>query len=103
MFLGQPIGSALIDMKFQRWLEERLSNIRSHLREDPETTSQRMMQGRFERIKCNFGTPASDLLPTFELAVLGLPPGSNFPEYGITGSKMVIGRYAAPHVRKSRC
>lgn len=88
-------------MGFQRWLEERLNNLRSHLKEDPGIIAERMMQGRFERIKCNFGTAASDLLPTFELSVPDLPPGSNFPAHGITDSKMVISRYGALSVMEN--
>ena len=52
-----------------------------------------MMHGRFERMKCSFGTAASSAIPTIPLPIPGLPRGCDFPDLSIEGSKMLITRY----------
>ena len=51
------------------------------------------MQGRFERFKCSYGTPASSTIPTIPLEVPGLGPGMHFPNVNIEDSTMKITRY----------
>ena len=52
-----------------------------------------MMQGRFERFKCSYGTAASSAIPTIPLQVPGLGPGMHFPNVNIEDSTMKITRY----------
>jgi len=92
------VGSALIDMKFQQLLEERLDKIRSHLQGDPGETAEKMMQGRFERFKCSFGSGASAELPTIPLPVPGLTPSFDHPGVDISDSKMIITRCEVPDI-----
>ena len=90
---GRAIGSALIDMKFHRIVENRLHKITDYLEGDPDDTARKMMQGRFERFKCSFGTAAASEIPTIPLEVPGLRPGSHFPNVKIEDSTMKITRY----------
>lgn len=97
---GRPIGSALIDMKFQLLLEERLHKIRNDLPEDPEETAEKMMLGRFERIKCSFGSAVTAELPTIPLPIPGLPPAYTNEIVGISDSKMIITRWELRYLQK---
>ncbi|KAL8740298.1 MAG: hypothetical protein Q9190_006981 [Brigantiaea leucoxantha] len=72
---GRPIGSTQIDMKFHGMICERLDQIRNHLLEEPNNVAEKMMQGRFERFKCSYGTAASSSMPSLPLEVPGLPFG----------------------------
>ena len=88
---GRAIGSALIDMKFKQQLSERLDKIASYLMHDPDTTAENMMtQGKFERLKCSFGSNATSNLPTIPLNVTGMAAGMAFPTLKIEDSKMTI-------------
>lgn len=100
MSAGRPIGSALIDMKFQLLLEERLYKIRDHLQGDPEETAEKMMLGRFERIKCSFGSGVTAELPTIPLPIPGLPPAYINEAVGISDSKMIITRWEPRGLQK---
>lgn len=86
---GRPIGSALIDIKVQQHLAERLTHIQNYLPTPPEETAERMMQGKFERFKCGFGTPGMTT-PKIFLAVPGLQSGTDFPLAGIRNSCVEI-------------
>lgn len=97
---GRPIGSALIDMTFQLLLEERLHKIRNVLQGHPEETAERMMLGRFERIKCSFGSGVTAELPTIPLPIPGLPPGYTNETVGISDSKMIITRWELHGLKK---
>ena len=88
---GRPIGSTLIDIQFHRALVNRLDKIRNVLRRDPVDVAHEMMTGgRFERMKCSFGTAASLAIPTIQLQVPGMPEGFEAPEAHVEDSKMVI-------------
>jgi hypothetical protein len=50
-----------------------------------------MLKNRFEKLKCSFGTGASDF-PEFTLKVESLAPGSDFPQVGIIDGEMVFKR-----------
>ena len=91
---GRTIGSALIDINFHHIIADRLHKIRDYLQGDPDDTADKMMQGRFERFKCSYGTAASSEIPTIPLGVPGLRPGSHFPNVNIEDSTMKITRYA---------
>lgn len=88
---GGWFGSALIDMRAQQLLIERLSRISTYLQISPHEAAQQMIEGRFERFKCSFGAEGSDI-PTLPLKVPGIPAGSYFPEVGIINSQMIITR-----------
>lgn len=90
---GKPIGSALIDINFHRILSDRLAKIHDDLPGEPDVIADKMMQGRFERFKCSYGTPSSSTIPTIPLEVPGLPPGTHFPNVNIEDSTMRITRY----------
>jgi len=90
--IGRPIGSTLIDINFHSMISERLSKIASDLKQEPQMVADGMIQGRFERMKCSFGTAASSTIPTIPLPVPGLEPGCSFPDANIVDSKMIITR-----------
>lgn len=48
-----------------------------------------MMQGKFERFKCNFGTPGN-AVPKLFLPVTGLSAGVDYPHAGIRDSQIEI-------------
>ena len=79
-------------MSFHHIVLDRLEKIRSHLRGDPDAITDRMVHGRFERIKCSYGTAASSALPTIPIEVPGLDLGYSFPNVSIEDSKMVFAR-----------
>ena len=62
----------------------------------------KMMQGRFERFKCSYGTASSSAIPTIPLKVPGLQPGTHFPNENIEDSTMRITRYEANLIDESR-
>lgn len=95
---GLPIGSNLIDVGFHNLIANRLSHVQQYLREDPATVATRMMRenGRFERLKCNFGTNYSKNVPTFPFRVPGLPEGFHHPEAVIENSSMIFSRLDPP-------
>lgn len=66
--------------------------IQQHLEAPPEVIAEKMMQGRFERMKCAYDAPASRDLPTYPLLVPGLSQGCYFPEAEIFDSEMIITR-----------
>lgn len=90
---GRSIGSALIDINFHHIVSDRLNKIRDYLQGEPDDIADKMMQGRFERFKCSYGTAASSTIPTIPLEVPGLPPGKHFPIVNIEDSIMRITRY----------
>lgn len=98
--VGRPIGSALIDMDFHQILSDQLEGIQNHLQGDPGIIADQMMQGRFERIKCSFGTAASSAVPTIPLHVPGLAPGFCHSGANIEDSTLVLTRYESPEAEK---
>ncbi|CAF9942006.1 hypothetical protein IMSHALPRED_003147 [Imshaugia aleurites] len=89
---GRSIGSALIDINFHHIVSDRLNKIRDFLQGEPDDIAYKMMQGRFERFKCSYGTPASSTIPTIPLEVPGLRPGTHFSNVNIEDSTMKITR-----------
>jgi len=89
---GAAIGSALIDLRVQQYLEQRLNECAHRLPASPAEVAEKMMQGRFERFKCTFGTSAANL-PALVLEVPGLPAGTNIPRAGIQNSRISISQY----------
>ena len=90
---GRSIGSALIDLNFHHIVSDRLNKIRDYLHGEPNDIAYKMMQGRFERFKCSYGTAASSAIPTIPLEVPGLRPGQHFSSVNIEDSTMRITRY----------
>ena len=82
-------------MSFQHKVSDRLEKVKSHLRGRPNEISDRMVHGRFERIKCSYGTPALSALPTIPIEVPGMDPGYSFPQASIEDSKMIFTRCVA--------
>ena len=93
---GLPIGSNQIDVAFHNLIVSRLSFVEHHLQEDPATVATRMMRenGRFERLKCNYGTKYSQNVPTFPLRIPGLKEGLYHPRAMIENSSMIFSRFA---------
>lgn len=54
-----------------------------------EVTAQAMMEGRFERFKCAFGSDAANV-PTMKLKVPGLERHQSFEQLDITDGMMII-------------
>ena len=88
---GEAIGSTLIDFRVQKMLGERLEAVRHYLQFEPRLTAEKMMRGRFETFKCSFGSEASNV-PNLPLDVPGLPPGFDFPQARILGSRIIVTR-----------
>ncbi|EED18796.1 conserved hypothetical protein [Talaromyces stipitatus ATCC 10500] len=86
---GRPIGSVFIDRTIHQLLCERLSRICHHLPKTPTDTAWKMISGRFQRLKCSFGTDATST-PWLKLDVPSLGPGSDFPEAEIQNGQMRI-------------
>ncbi len=82
-------------MNFHHIVSDRLNRIRDYLQEEPSAIANKMIRGRFERLKCSYSTPASYAIPTIPLEVPGLKPGLHlcFPNVNIEDSIMKIPRY----------
>ncbi|KAH1976676.1 hypothetical protein KXW18_008725 [Aspergillus fumigatus] len=77
---GRPIGSVFIDRGTHSLICGRLSKLHDRLEMSPSHTAWRMVLGRFQRLKCAFGTPAAANTPSLKLDVPGLKPGADVPE-----------------------
>ncbi len=99
---GDPTGSALIDINFHSLVSSRLNKIRDYLKGEPNEIAYKMMQGRFERFKCSYGTPASAAIPTIPLEVPGLGSGKHFPNVKIEDSTMKITRHVIYLTNRNR-
>lgn len=86
---GAAVGSALIDIRVQQFLESRLALIQDRLAEPVQEVAEKMLLGRFERFKCIFGTSAANV-PALFLEVPGIPPGMDIPQAGIQNSRIAI-------------
>jgi len=86
---GAAVGSALIDIRVQQYLEQRLMKAAHLLNASPQEIAEKMMQGRFERFKCTFGTSAANL-PALVLEIPGMPAGTNYPPADIQNSRLSI-------------
>ncbi|KAJ5189910.1 hypothetical protein N7472_008924 [Penicillium cf. griseofulvum] len=86
---GQPIGSVFIDRKMHRLICQRLEKIRDHLSIPPSEVAWKMTAGRFQRLKCTFGTE-STLTPWLKLDVPCLESDSDFSEASVYEGQMLI-------------
>lgn len=86
---GAPVGSALIDIRVQQFLEERLTSVANMLSSPVQEVAERMLQGRFERFKCMFGTNVANS-PALSLEIPGLPAGINVPRASIQNSHIEV-------------
>jgi hypothetical protein len=68
---------------------EKLEYIRQHLQLEPSEVAWKMTSGRFQRLKCAFGTEAT-LTPWLKLDVPFLGPDADFPEADIYNGQMQI-------------
>ena len=73
----------------QQYIEQRLLKAVHLLSAAPQDVAEKMMQGRFERFKCTFGTSAANL-PALVLEIPGLPAGANYPPAEIQNSRLSI-------------
>lgn len=86
---GAAVGSALIDIRVQQNLEQCLMKAAHLLNASPQAIAEEMMQGRFERFKCTFGTSAANL-PALVLEIPGIPAGTDYPPADIRNSRLSI-------------
>ncbi|KAI9738416.1 MAG: hypothetical protein M1834_008919 [Cirrosporium novae-zelandiae] len=93
MYKGRPIGSAFINMRVTKLIMKQLKTIPNflHTEEELRECAEKMMQGPFERFKCSFGDPASNV-PTLFLPIPGLSPECDYLDLGIRNSKLMINR-----------
>ncbi|RDW72344.1 Hsp70 family protein [Aspergillus mulundensis] len=95
---GRPIGSVFIDRAIHKLIAERLSKATDHLLQTPEYTAWKMISGRFQRLKCAFGTDAAKT-PFLSLDVPFLKDQRvDLPEAGISNGSM---RIEWEHVRSA--
>ncbi|KAL6229767.1 hypothetical protein BDW75DRAFT_88311 [Aspergillus navahoensis] len=88
---GRPIGSVFIDRMIHEHITEQLSKVKDSLLHTPDHVAWKMLSGRFQRLKCAFGTEASHT-PTLSLPVPFLKDSmSDLPAAGIYDSQMRIG------------
>lgn len=95
---GRPVGSTSIDIAFHEVITRRLDKIQDHLKDDVDIVADEMMQSRFERFKCSYGSAVANSIPNLLLEVPGLEPGTNFLDAGIDNSSMAFSRCVA-HMR----
>ncbi|KAI9367444.1 hypothetical protein BJX61DRAFT_551448 [Aspergillus egyptiacus] len=87
---GRPIGSVFIDRAIHKLITERLSKVKDELLERPEHIAWKMLTGRFQRLKCAFGTEAART-PCLSLDVPFLKnPETALPDAGISDGQMRI-------------
>ncbi|KAE8141241.1 hypothetical protein BDV38DRAFT_237622 [Aspergillus pseudotamarii] len=86
---GQPIGSVFIDRKIHHLICQRLEKVRDHLELSPSDAAWIMTSGRFQRLKCAFGTDAI-LTPWLKLDVPTLGTILDLPEAEIYNGQMHI-------------
>lgn len=95
---GLPVGSNQIDVAFHKLIVDRLRFVEHHLREDPATVATKMMRenGKFERLKCNYGTKYSRNVRNFPFRIPGLQEGICHPGAMIEESSMILSRFDLP-------
>ncbi|KAL4791466.1 hypothetical protein BDV19DRAFT_370441 [Aspergillus venezuelensis] len=87
---GRPIGSVFIDRAIHKIIADRLSKIEDHLTQPPGLIAWRMLTGRFQRLKCAFGTEAAQT-PSISLPVPCMKEaGVDLPIAGIYDGQMRI-------------
>lgn len=86
---GEAIGSAHIDVDFEKLVISRLGPHRQHLTWTPEQTALKMARKGFERLKCEYGSDAS-IVPTYSVAVPGLAASFHDAHANILNSKMIL-------------
>ncbi|KAF9882737.1 hypothetical protein FE257_005328 [Aspergillus nanangensis] len=87
---GRPIGSVFIDRAIHRHIIERLSKVKDSLLHTPDHVAWKMLSGRFQRLKCAFGTEAART-PTISLPVPFLKSStSNLSAAEICDGQMII-------------
>ncbi|KAG8532511.1 uncharacterized protein KY384_002388 [Bacidia gigantensis] len=85
---GRPVGSTQIDMEIHRLIVSRLEQVRYDLPGDLDRVADHMVQGKFERFKCSYGTALSASVPNLILKVPGLAPGHSCPAAKIFNADM---------------
>lgn len=78
-----------IDRFIHQLIREKLDKIRQHLLLSPNEVAWRMCSGRFQRLKCAFGTEAT-LIPWLKLDVPSLESDIDHPEADIYNGQMQI-------------
>jgi hypothetical protein len=93
---GRPIGSVFIDRAIHKLIATRLSKVEDHLSQPAGFVAWKMLSGRFQRLKCAFGTEAART-PYLSLEVPFLKvSGADLPAAGIQGGNMQIGWFVLP-------
>ena len=80
----------MIDKDFHQLVSERLSNVSHHLKDSPDLVADRMLRGRFERIKCSYGTPASSAFPMIPIEIPDYESACWAPEAHIEDGRLLI-------------
>lgn len=75
-----------------RLMHGRLEKIGEHLSVSPHEAAWKMISGRFQRLKCAFGTEAT-ATPWLKLDVPSLDYDANFPDAHIENGQMLIKWY----------
>ena len=86
---GLAIGSVFIDRAVHQLICEKLEQLRQHLQLTPREVAWKMISGRFQRLKCAFGSEAN-LTPWLKLDVPSLESDADFPEANIYNGQMQI-------------
>lgn len=88
--VGRPIGSVFIDRSIHKHITEQLCKVKDCLLHTPDHVAWKMLSGRFQRLKCAFGTEAART-PKITLSVPFLKdPARDLPAAGIFGGQMSI-------------
>lgn len=97
--VGVEAGSTRIDDAFYKLAVERLMLLRERhpqktdRMDDPETTAEQMMRGKFQTYKCSLGTKIGDL-PEYKIKIAGLGSSFSDPECGVMSGQLVFSRYS---------
>lgn len=75
-----------------RYMVAHLRYVAHLLKLTPQEAAWKMITGRFQRVKCLFGTPTSSLsyLPALRFDVPSLSQDGNFPEANIQRGQLVV-------------
>lgn len=78
-----------IDRKMHQLIAQRLEKIKEHLPISPNEAAWKMTSGRFQRLKCAFGTEAT-LTPWLTLEIPQLESDADFPDTQIYNGQLRI-------------
>lgn len=71
-------------------IAEKLEKIKDHLSITPHEAAWKMTSGRFQRLKCSFGTEATTLTPWLTLEIPHLEADADFPDAQVYNGQLRI-------------